>query len=215
MNKKIAVLIVLVLLVLLGIGAYVMISKSSQSAASKTAPVANPTETTASKAEAQGTIKALLTSGVSQECTFSTKQQATTDGTAFLSDGKMRGDFTSTSQGQTINGHMIIASGYSYIWTDLTKRGMKIALTEGQASGSAQSQGLDVNQTVSYSCKPWVSDASKFTLPADVTFITFTLPKAAAPTGAGANPTGTATQCSACDSLPSSAQAVCKTQFCK
>lgn len=208
--KKLIVPIVLVLLVLLGGGAYFMMNKSSKPAVSPTLPPANPTVATA--ATTQGTLKTLLTSGKPQTCTYTTQDGA--GGTVYVANGKMRGDFTSTTEGTTITGHMILDSGYSYVWTDMTKQGMKIAIPAEQASGSTGSQGVDVNQKVSYSCKDWTVDNSKLTLPADITFSTFNLPNAAAPKAAGAS-AGSAVNpaCSACDSLPAAAQGPCKTQL--
>ncbi len=212
MNKKTLVLVVILVLLVLGGGAYVMKHKSAGApAAPTTAVTASPTKATT--AGVQGTLKSLLTSGETQTCTFTSQKQANTTGTIYVSGGKMRGDFTSTNQGQTVTGHMIVDSGYSYIWTNLIKRGMKVAISETQATASANSQGMDVNQAVSYICKPWVADASEFTLPADITFTTFTMPQRAAG-GTGASPGITATsECSACDSLPAAAQSACKTQL--
>lgn len=213
MNKKILVPVIIIVLILLGGGALVMKNKSAHTQVNPTPAPAAAAPTKATAAQAQGTLKSLLTSGVAQTCTFTNQKQATTNGTIFVAGGKMRGDFTSTNQGQTVSGHIILNAGYSYVWTDMTKQGMKIALTEQQASGSANSQSMDVNQTVSYSCKPWAPDASKFTLPADITFTTFTMPGAAAG-GTVTSPGITATsECGACDSLPAAAQTACKTQL--
>lgn len=218
MNKKLGVIIVIIVLLLLGGGAFVMSHKSTKSTAAQTATTTvNPTETAANKGTL-GSLKSLMTSALPQTCTFSTQKQASTNGTIYVSGGKLRGDFTSTNQGQTINGHMLVDSGFSYIWTDLNKQGMKVAITEAQVNTAANSQAMDLNQDVSYSCKPWVADESKFTLPTDITFMTFTMPKAAATTGAttsGASiATGAVTSpCSACDSLPAAAQSVCRTQL--
>jgi hypothetical protein len=203
MNKKIVVVIVILILLLLGGGALVMKNKTAPAPA-VTAPDAGPTKATA--AEAKGTIKSLLTSGVPQSCTFTSEKQASTSGSVYIADGKMRADFISTNEGQSINGHMIITSGYSYIWTDLVKRGMKVALTETQASGSANNQGMDVNQTVGYTCKPWSVDESKFILPTDIPFTTVSVPGAAS-AGAGQS------ACTACASLTGSAQSACNAQF--
>jgi hypothetical protein len=210
MNKKLGVIIVIIVLLLLGGGAFVMSHKSVAPKETTSLPPANPIETKAEATGTLGSLKSLLTSTVPQTCTFASQKEATTNGTIYISGGKLRGDFTSTNEGQTINGHMLVETGYSYVWTDLVKRGMKVAITEGQTSENTNTQGMDLNQAVSYSCKPWIADASKFSLPTDVTFTTITLPpKAAAPSG-----TGTATSaCSACDSLPTAAQSACKTQL--
>jgi len=210
MNKKLVPVIIVIVLLLLGGGAYVMMHKSA-APASMTA--ANPTET-AAPAGQTGTLKSLLTAGT-QTCTFTSDKGAS--GTVYVSGGKMRGDFSSTTQGQTVNGHMILDSGYSYIWTDTMKQGFKVALPTGTPTGTPNNQAMDINQNVTYSCKPWVADASKFTLPADITFGTLTIPNAAAPTTAGTSGTGVqapSSACAACANIPAGpAQTACKTQL--
>jgi len=212
MNKKLGVIIVIIVL-LLGGGAYVMMSRS------KTAPapamMAKPTETATTVSQVKGTLKGLLTSALPQTCTFTGDNGAT--GSVYVSGGKMRGDFQEMNQGKTFSGHMIIDSGYTYFWSDAMTRGMKMALSEVQTTTTpAAGQGVDVNQSVSYSCKPWVPDASMFALPANVTFTTFTMPTGAMTTGAMTPPSAgaPANACAACDNLPAGpAQTACKTQL--
>jgi hypothetical protein len=205
MNKKIVVVIVILILLLLGGGALVMKNKSTTPAGQSPLGGATVEPTKATAAEAKGTIKSLLTSGVPQSCTFTSEKQASTSGTVYVSGGKMRGDFTTINEGQSMTGHLIIDSGYSYIWSDLLTRGMKVALTEGQSSTGSGTQGMDVNQTVGYTCKPWSVDESKFTLPSNITFTTVSVPGA----GSGTAPSA----CTACASLTGTAQTACNAQF--
>ncbi len=217
MNKKIGALIVIVVLLLLGGGAYVMMNKSKTAPAAMV-PATTPSGNTETASQVKGTLKSLITSAVPQTCSFTNDQGAS--GSVFVSGGKMRGDFSSTSNGKTFSGHMIIDNGYSYLWSDAMQRGMKMALNAVETTTAPAQGGMDVNQQVSYSCKPWIPDASKFALPANVTFTTFTMPNAAAPSGV--MPTGTSTNgasapsaaCSACDNLPAGpAQTACRTQL--
>jgi hypothetical protein len=209
--KKLIVPIVIILLVLLGGGAYFMMSKSSKSVTPETATTANPTVATA--AATQGTLKTLLTAGKPQTCTFDNNKGSS--GTVYVANEKMAGDFTTTSGGNTVTAHMIIDSGYSYLWTGMTKMGIKISLAEAEKAETAtNNQSVGLNDTVSYSCKDWSTDASKFTLPSDIKFSTFNIPGAAAPKATGTTG-GSAVNpaCSACDSLPAAAQGPCKTQL--
>lgn len=216
MNKKIGVIILVVLLVLLGGGAYVMMNKSSKTPTAEGTPTASPTETTAQAALTQGTLKSLMGLAKPQTCTF-TSSDATTTGTVFVTDGKMAGDFTTTKEGNTVTAHMVVSDGYSYLWTGMTKVGFKVSLAEAQKAEatSTNNQGVGLNENVSYSCKDWSVDASKFTIPTDIKFSTFTMPQKAAPqTGSGVSGSGAAVGCSACDSLPEgAAQTACKTQL--
>jgi hypothetical protein len=187
-------------------------SKSSKSVAPQGTPSANPT--VAAATQAQGTLKALLTAGKPQTCTFDNNKGST--GTVYVANEKMAGDFTTTTQGNTVTAHMVIDGGYSYLWTGMTKMGIKISMAEAEKAeaNASTNQSVGLNEPVSYSCKDWSVDATKFTLPTDITFSTFNLPKAAAPKAAGAS-AGSAVNpaCSACDSLPAAAQGPCRTQL--
>jgi hypothetical protein len=205
--KKLIVPIVIVLLVLLGGGAYFMMNKSKP-ATSATTAVTNPTVATA--AETQGTLKSLLTAGKPQTCTFDNKKGST--GTVYITTGKMAGEFTTTTEGNTVTAHMVIDNGYSYIWTGITKMGIKISLAEAEkAEAATNNQSIGLNDTVSYSCKDWNVDATKFTLPTDIKFSEFKIPAAAKSGTTGGTTANSA--CSACDSLPAAAQGPCKTQL--
>ena len=165
----------------------------------------------------QGTIKSLLSAGKSQKCTYSNKLQATSvNGTVYVANGKIRGDFTSVSEQTKINGHMIVDSGYSYVWTEMSKQGIKMAIDQQRStSDSTNNQTPDINQTFTYTCQGWTEDDAIFTLPSDISFSTFALPLAqpsgVAPSNAGAIPS---TACSACDNLPvGTVRDACRTQL--
>ncbi len=211
MNKKVLVIVV-VLLLLLGGGAYVM-SRTSSAPASGTTMTASPTAAPTT-AQTQGTLKSLLTAGKPQTCTF-TSQNGNTTGTLYVADGKMAGDFTTTTQGNTVTAHVIVASGFSYVWTGMTKMGFKMALTDLQPTPGQNSQSVGLNETVSYSCKDWSTDTTKFTLPTDMTFSTIKIPTTSVQTGATTSGgTGASSACSACDNIPAgAAQTACKTQL--
>jgi hypothetical protein len=208
-NKKIIIIIIVLVLIIVGV---LLVKKAPQSPTSQTPQ--GSTETSSQKI--QGTIKSLLSSGKSQKCTYSSKVESMTgNGTVYIANGKMRGDFTSITAETKVNGHMIVDAGYSYVWTDSTKQGIKMAIDQAQPSGSpSDSQGPDLNQQFAYTCTGWSADNSIFTPPTDVTFSTFTLPVAqpsgVLPSGSEANPAG----CSVCDNIPEgAARDTCKTQL--
>lgn len=121
----------------------------------------------------------------------------------------MRGDFTAKEASTTVSGHMIVVNNESYTWTDLSKQGIKMAINTSEAEASAGSensnQSVDLNQNVSYHCSAWAEDASKFSLPTDITFTSFTVPSASGVPG---------NACAACNNLPAgSAQTACREQL--
>lgn len=212
MNKKIGIIsvIVVLLLLLVGGGAYLAMKKTSPSSLD-TAPITQNSTANSS----QGSLKSLFASGKSQKCTFNNTSTDTTkvDGTVYVAAGKVRGDFQTTSNGTPLSSHMIIDSQTSYIWTDMSKQGFKMAIdTNQQTNTAANNQGPNMDQNVNYSCQGWSVDNSVFTLPADITFTSFTVPSAMP---GGTNGTGAGTsQCAVCDTIPEGANRdACKTQL--
>jgi hypothetical protein len=212
MNKKI--IIVVLILILIAAGAYLLMKKTPQAPVNH-APVTIQNKPANSKSQTmQGTIKSLLTAGKSQKCTYSSQlESSSVEGIVYVTNGKMKGDFTTTSKENKVTGHMIVDGGYSYIWTDLTSKGIKMAidLQQQPSSASANSQAPDINQSFSYTCQGWTPDNTVFAPPSNVSFTTFTLPSS------GAMPSGIqvpSAACSACDSIPAGAgRDTCRTQL--
>jgi hypothetical protein len=208
MNKKV-VLIVGVLLVLIGAGVYLYSSKKSSSPAGITE---NQSGTTSPMS-----IKDLLGLGSSQKCTFSTTiENGTSEGTVYISEGKMRGDFSSNVEGNVNNSHIIIDGTTSYTWMDGQNTGYIMTYNPEETSstateaGSQNTQGPDLNQKSDYNCSSWVPDTSLFIKPSDINFVSLNdLIPSALPSAAAGTDTNTS-QCSYCDSLSGDAQTQCK-----
>ncbi len=218
MNQKTGIIvgIVILLLVVVGIGGYLLMRKNPTPAPVIQAPQQQVTQQ-ATPQETQGTLKSLMASGGSVQCSFTNTatDSAKASGTAYISSGKMRGDFAMTVAGATRNSHIIVDGQTSYLWTDGIKQGMKFAMANPQPTTAAggSNQGVDLNQSVSYSCQPWSADTSMFALPTDVTFMALTVPSTA-PSTSGTGTTGVSAQCSACDNIPAGpAKDACKTQL--
>lgn len=215
MNKKSGIIIVIIIiLLLLGGGLFLAMRKTNPSSqtASGTQEGTQTTTPLKSSGTLDSSLKGLLTNGSSVKCTL--ENTSTTDakltGTIYVTKGKLRGDMVSSMNGSTINTHIIDDATNLYMWTDLSKTGYKFAVTDQQAA-SANNKFQSLSQPINYSCNSWTVDDSLFTLPADITFSSITLP--AVP--AGANGTGTGmSQCAACDQIPAGANRdACKTQL--
>ncbi|HYF13313.1 MAG TPA: hypothetical protein VD928_03395 [Candidatus Paceibacterota bacterium] len=133
---------------------------------------ATQNEQSTTTAQSQSTtLRDLITSATPQRCTFQTATaQTSSSGTTYIANGQMRGDFTSTANGQTLHSHMIVRGGESYIWTDEMEQGYKLSFDTLSAQGSQATQWFDPNQRTDYECTPWSVDQSMFTLPQGVTF---------------------------------------------
>lgn len=118
-------------------------------------------------------MRALLASTNPQKCEFTDETEAgKTEGTVFIANGKMRGDFKIESKDQTSMSHMIIVDSTMHSWSDAyPTMGVKLAF-DANASASSQTPGqpVDADKQIDYKCEDWSTDESQFALPATVTF---------------------------------------------
>lgn len=118
----------------------------------------------------QKSIRDLLSLGVAQQCTFS---EGMNKGTTYVSDGKVRSDFTTIAEGTSIPAHLIVRDNMSYFWTDASDAGFKTVIqepTEASTSASISAERIDVDRKGDYVCSAWVASDSMFTPPSDITF---------------------------------------------
>lgn len=162
------------IVIVVGIGAYMFTQGGI------TMPAGAPADTTQQAGGTQSnSLSGLLALGASQKCTFSSETgTSASSGTVYVAGGSMRGDFTSTSNGQTVVSHMIVKGGTSYMWSSEMPQGIKMSF--GSSSGGSGSQsGVDVNAQANYSCASWAPEQAQFELPAGITFMSmsdFTAP---------------------------------------
>lgn len=125
----------------------------------------------------QKSLAELLALGTTQQCTFSQNVNGSTNsGTFYLGAGKMRGDFNSVTNGQTMMAHMISDGQDVYTWLDGMNIGFKTAASANQATtptpGAPAGGNVDINQKLAYNCSPWTTDGTKFVVPTSVQFNT-------------------------------------------
>lgn len=159
-------------------------------------------------------LKELIASGVSQKCTFSDDSSgAQTSGTVYVGSGKVRGDFSATSQGKVMGMHMIADGSEMHTWIDGMTSGFSMSMDATQ-SGTNTQQSFDSDKKIDYRCESWAVDASKFVLPSDITFQDVAAMMQGAMPGASAGTVpqiqATAAQCQACDQLPDAQRGACR-----
>lgn len=95
-------------------------------------------------------------------------------GTVYINGGNIRGEFTNIAEGKTINSSFISKDGYMYSWSSaLPTMGFKMQVNPTGTSTGADASGTyswNANQIGDYNCVAWTLDASKFELPAGITF---------------------------------------------
>jgi hypothetical protein len=197
MNKKFLPLIAVGALLLLGLGgfAYLNMNKGASLTTSVKEQVAS----------SKNSIKGLLSSVTPQKCTF--KDKETSEGTVYVSGGKMRGDFSSTIEGKSTVSHIIVDGSTMYTWTDDQNTGFKVAFDpEDVEEAKDDLENVDLNKEVDYNCSPWIVQGDLLTPPSDVKFAdfsSFTMPSSApnaSPTTGGQSGSY-GTNCSACNYL--------------
>lgn len=212
MNKNIGIL--LAVIVIAG-GAYFLMHKKSDDAQNQTKGDASSAST--ENTESESSLKNLLASGKSQKCTFSMDESgATSTGTFYVSNGKSRGDISSTVAGKVTTTHMIYDNNSSYVWMNDSTTGFKMAINKDDVAASqqnAQAQGVDPNKNYKFSCSGWTADNSMFQAPSNVEFKDFAVPKipVSSSTSAGANAMMNAD--TVCAALSGSAKEQCVASF--
>ncbi len=124
-----------------------------------------------------GPLASLFAMSGSYTCTINSRDpNSATDGTVYISNGSVRGDFVSSVSaggGQNVQAHMIKTGNDAYIWSDTMPQGIKMnaAVMMSGSGSSANSAAFDPNVSVNYSCVPTTADASLFIAPVDVQFM--------------------------------------------
>lgn len=129
---------------------------------------------TETQTSTSSSLKDLLASGTAKKCTFSSTQSGTaSEGTVYVSGGRVRGDFKTTASGQAPMTMSMITDGKTiHMWGDqLGKQGIKITVDEKATTPAAGGGSpTDLNSPVNMNCSAWIVQSSMFDLPAGVTF---------------------------------------------
>jgi len=209
MNKKALTTLVVILVLIVGVyGVYRVYNHFKR----LSAPAGMQTATSSGSAQPATTLsslKDLIAKGLSQTCSYSTDKS---QGSIYMSGGKVRADIDTTVGSVAEKAHMIMINGTSYIWMDGKTTGFKMTVdlnatpVPGASPSSSAQSGIDPNTAMNYKCSVWLADASKFTLPTDVKFATFSIP-----TVPGTTNGSSSSLCSNCDSLSGDAKTQCLT----
>ncbi|MDO8574256.1 MAG: hypothetical protein Q7R86_01355 [bacterium] len=121
--------------------------------------------------ENTSSLVALLGMEGAQKCTVTSQTDSSeSSGQVYIANGMMRGTFTSTAAGQTVQSNMVVKDNVSYVWMDASTEGLMMAFNTAPAP-SENETAIDVNQEYSYNCEDWSADESVFELPSEVTFL--------------------------------------------
>lgn len=176
MNKKVIIILAAVVVVVaIAVGVVVANKDDSTNSNQAQAPETNQAQ---EQTQTARTISQLLSSSKSQLCKLNTTNEGVAvSGDMYFADGKLRADYTSTKDGKTTNGSMIILSDKQYVWDSTGKKGVMFSFSrdqvESQSSNIQNQTGFDVSKQYDFTCEAWDVDQSKFTPPTDVQFTDF------------------------------------------
>lgn len=191
MNKKIVWAIAAIVVL---VGALYLTSKSPGDAGVLSGATTTPTTTTTTKSSASkggsivqqptktavtykvvgaGSIKDLFQNrSLPLVCSI---KVATTyvnrSGTIYMTEKKMRGDFTGYVNGVLASTSMLDDGESLYVWKNGASTGLKLPAAVSASGNAIQlSGGLDLTTVFSYNCNPWTVEQTNFDLPAGVVF---------------------------------------------
>lgn len=177
MTKNLIVYTVIGAVIVIGGGYFLLMSKSASAPVSESEVQGTKTSVQSEDSvdDSLVSMRDLVAKGESVECAYDMDvQYSKSNGTVYIADGKVRGNFNITvsmSQAgtQEFKAYMIAEGDTSYVWSSAMNQGFKIPIPENQPENAPQS-GVDYNQKLNYTCKPWNKDSSFFVPPADITF---------------------------------------------
>jgi len=218
MPKTTRILIIVIVLLVLGGGGFLLFSRSHSNPQIASQKDASQNQISKSTVEKKS-LRELITTGGNHQCTFSDTETGSS-GTVYAGNGKVRGDFQAKSNEKTTYTHMVEDGTSFNLWIDGQTKGYKMSLAavekmSASVMGQYQSQAVDMQKQVDYSCKPWPVDGSKFVLPSTVTFQDYTSMMQGVMKGTSGTPStmmqDNQAACGQCDNLPAgSAQTQCR-----
>ncbi len=175
-QKQIIIAVIVLVLLLLGLGGYLMFGKNTAPQQNQTSNTTPGQQTTNS---AMNSLMNLITSGSNVTCDYNLPTDEngySVKGTVYLSQGNMRGDFVTITEGKSTNMSMIRKGNDNYIWGDAIEAGIKMTLDpeDLQTETNEASKYVDLNKEVDMRCNPWGVDQSKFNPPTNVKFTDYT-----------------------------------------
>jgi outer membrane lipoprotein-sorting protein len=170
--KSNTIVYILIALVVIGGIAYMMTKGDNGDARIETEVTSNDIENMVADSRTQtASMKELVDKGEPVKCTFTqVTSNADSNGTVYIADGKVRGDFETTSAGQNFNSYMISDGSDIYVWSSLTTQGFKMPVSNTPSAGAESQNGVSYDQKLNYDCDPWNKDVSVFVLPANISF---------------------------------------------
>ncbi len=169
-------LAIVVAVIVIGAGGYFIFSNNNdESSSNETTSTSESTNNEATKELAS--INKLLERGGNAKCTYDYTDDDgnRSSGTAYFSDQRMFGDFTTAQVGgMTLQSNVLNVDKTQYVWDKDKKEGYKLDLSVIKSQDEKENQSnnsVDQDKEFDFTCVSWSVDDSVFDVPSDVNFI--------------------------------------------
>ncbi len=130
------------------------------------------------KTKGTNTFHSIFTQAGNHECTYEqVGASSKTSSVIYIADGKMRGEFRTTSSSGTVASLMVYSGGYLYSWKEGMAVGKKTTIKTLADLPSVIPSDLESGaifgtntDSVSWDCHDWNKDAKLLTIPTYITF---------------------------------------------
>jgi hypothetical protein len=175
MNKKLLILIVIVLLSVIGGVVYVNAMSRAKAPVIPESPGMPLEEQSTTDRNLQGSIFDLIKMGRALNCKFSGTEPKS-EGEIFILGNKMRGNFTmDNGTGTMVASHVVSDGEFMYMWGDAMDQGIKMSYSALDVEKAKTDTNLKaLNDTYDYKCSDWAVDDSYFIAPSNVTYTDMT-----------------------------------------
>ncbi len=145
---------------------------------SEPTPVSAPAVKASGKSPSANTFKSLLTQTGSYQCDYSQVQSTgQSNNVIYIYGGKLRGEFRTSKNGDTIANLLVYDGRYLYSWQEGSSTGTRTLLTSlsqlplviPKDLTSGQIYGTNY-ESVGWNCHTWLTNKSLLTPPSYVTF---------------------------------------------
>ena len=170
MNKRIVIAVAFILVAVLAVVGYLLTRNNSTPISQQADSRPSATSQSTPQVNNMQSIQNLLASNQSVTCKVS-QPEANLNGTVYVSNNKVRGDFNSKVNGKDVATHTIFSDNTAYVWTDLANQGTKIKIDPNNIPATGSAQAANLNTQFNVECQPWTVDSTKFTPPSTINFI--------------------------------------------
>lgn len=176
--------IIVVILVVIGIWYFAGSGNMGASGGNATSSATTTGATTGATGSASGatastnSFRSIFAHAENTECTYDAVGATTAHNIIRIADGKMYGEFRTSTASGSVGNFMIYSDGSLFVWREGATIGEKTTirsiadLPDAIPSDLASDAilGASGSHNVGWNCHPWAKDTKQFTLPTYVTF---------------------------------------------